>query len=116
MYKQVTGQIRDAIAAGSLAPGTKLPSIREMAAELGISPITIKRAYSDLESEGFIITRAGIGSFVAALDRSELRERKARGIRDEIERIVKTAAAFGIRRKEIESMINETKEGIDDSV
>ena len=116
MYKQVTDQIRDAIATGSLAPETKLPSIREMAVDLGISPITIKRAYGDLESAGYLITRAGVGSFVAGLSRVALRESKAREIRGELEKIVKTAETFGIPREEIRNMVGETKEGIDDSV
>ena len=56
MYKQVTDQIKDAIADGTLKPEAKLPSIREMSRELKISEITIKRAYADLENDGFIIT------------------------------------------------------------
>ncbi|RJR26447.1 MAG: GntR family transcriptional regulator [Candidatus Latescibacterota bacterium] len=110
MYKQVTDQIKDAIATGALAPETKLPSIREMAAELGISPITIKRAYSDLESEGFVVTRAGLGSFVAGMNRERLREEKAGEIREELRRIVRTAAAFGVPIAEIETMVSEMKE------
>ncbi len=110
MYKQVTDQIKDAIATGSLAPETKLPSIREMAAELGISPITVKRSYSDLESEGFIITRAGLGSFIAGVNRERLREEKAGEIREELRRIVKTAAAFGVPLAEIKAIVNDMKE------
>ena len=116
MYKQVTDQITNAIATGSLAPDAKLPSIRVMAASIGVSPITIKRAYADLESEGFIITRAGLGSYVAGIDRGRLREGKTREIRGELDRIVRTAAAFGIPREEIRSMVDEAKEDIDDSV
>ncbi len=116
MYKQVMDQIRDAITTGLLVPETRLPSIRELAGELGTSPITVRRAYGDLESAGFIVTRAGLGSYVAGLDRERLREAKAREIRDELDRIVRTAEVFGIPREEIRSMINETKEGIDDSV
>jgi GntR family transcriptional regulator len=110
MYKQVTDQIKDAIAKGSLVPEAKLPSIREMAAELGISPITIKRAYSDLESEGFIVTRAGLGSFVADVNREKLRNDKAGEIREELRRIVQTAAAFGVSLAEIKTMVHDMKE------
>ncbi len=110
MYKQVTDQIKDAIATGSLAPEAKLPSIREMAAELGISPITIKRAYSDLESEGFVVTRAGLGSFVAGMNRERLREAKTAEIREELRRIARAAAAFGVPIAEIEAMVKEMKE------
>ena len=62
LYKQVTDQIIDAITDGTLKPEDKLPSIREVAGELKISEITVKRAYTDLEKEGYIFTRAGMGS------------------------------------------------------
>ena len=68
MYKQITDQVRDAIAAGELAAGEKLPSVREMSEALKTSAITVKRAYLDLENEGCIISRAGLGSFVAEVE------------------------------------------------
>ena len=101
MYKQVTDQIRSAILSGSIAPDTRLSSIREMAGELGISPITIKRAYGDLEREGYLITRPGLGSFVAGINRGRLREEKLEEVRKEIARIARTAAAFDIPIAEI---------------
>ena len=61
MYKQVTDQIKDAIASGDLKPNDRLPSVRELSEALNVSAITIKRAYQDLETEGFILTRAGTG-------------------------------------------------------
>ena len=71
MYKQVTDQIKDAIASGDLEPNERLPSVRELAEALNVSAITIKRAYLDLETDGYILTRAGLGSFVAEVDRDE---------------------------------------------
>jgi GntR family transcriptional regulator len=65
MYLQIMDQIRQRIAVGDWAPGTELPSIRALAADLSVSVITIKRAYLDLETEGVIVTRHGKGSFVA---------------------------------------------------
>jgi len=109
MHKQVTDQVRDAIAKGTLSPGARLPSIREMARELGVSPITIKRAYGDLEREGYLITRAGLGSFVAGIDRGRLRARKLGDIREEIARIARSAGAFGISTAEIRRIVDETK-------
>ena len=96
MYKQVTDQIKDAIAGGDLKPEDKLPSIREMAAALNISEITIKRAYADLENEGYILTRSGLGSFVAKIDKENLRLEKLTGIRKELEKILKSGEKFGI--------------------
>jgi GntR family transcriptional regulator len=109
MHKQVTDQMRDAIAKGTLPPGARLPSIREMARELAVSPITIKRAYGDLEREGYLITRAGLGSFVAGIDRDRLRAAKVGEIREEIARIAKSAGAYGIPIAEIRRIVDEVK-------
>ncbi len=96
LYKQVTDQIMDAIARGTFLAGTRLPSIREMSRELGISPITIKRAYHDLEIEGYIITRSGLGSFVGDVNRGKLRAAKIAEIRRELVRLVGVGGRFGI--------------------
>ena len=101
MYKQVTDQIKDAIASGTLRPETKLPSIREMAKELKISMITIKRAYADLENEGYILTRSGLGSFVADINWDKLREEKLAEIRFEVTKILNAAARFDISAENI---------------
>jgi GntR family transcriptional regulator len=101
MYKQVTDQIKDAIASGTLQPETKLPSIREMAKELKISMITIKRAYADLENEGYILTRSGLGSFVVDINREKLREEKLAEIRIELAKILNTAARYDISADDI---------------
>jgi len=107
LYQQVTDQIKDAIAAGSLQPETRLPSIREMANELKISAITIKRAYSDLENEGFIFTRSGLGSFVADVNKEKIRDEKLSEIRTEVNKILKTAEKFGISADDIVRIIKE---------
>jgi len=107
MYRQITEQIKDAIAAGGLKPSDQLPSIREMAHMLKISSITIKRAYQDLESEGFIITRAGLGSYVAEKDPEEIRAVKLKEIRERIAGIVETGRRYGIETKQIERIFYE---------
>ena len=113
MYKQITDQIRDAIASGELAANDKLPSIREMSDALKTSSITIKRAYFDLESEGCIITRAGLGSFVAEVDPARLRERKLEEFRGELTRIVRTGAKFNISRDDLVQLIRGIEEELD---
>ena len=65
IYEQINTQIRDKIIKGELKPGEALPSMRYLAKELRISVITTKRAYEELERDGFIITMTGKGSFVA---------------------------------------------------
>ncbi len=65
MYRQIVDQITARVIAGDWAPGSALPSIRELAAANGVSVITVKRAYLELEHAGVIVTRHGKGSFVA---------------------------------------------------
>ena len=110
LYKQVMDQLKDAVAGGSLKPGERLPSIREMAKELNISEITIKRAYTDLEAEGFIYTRAGLGSFVADLNQDRLRQDKLRQIQEELRRVLVAARRFGIKPDEVASLLEGLKE------
>jgi GntR family transcriptional regulator len=114
MYKQITDQIKEAIANGSLAPGTKLPSIRELSRELQVSIITIKRAYSDLENGGYVIARKGLGSFVAGISRETLRQQKIAEIRKEIEKIVVTAEKIGISAKDVGDIVGEIRKGSND--
>ena len=113
MYKQIIDQVKDAIASGGLQPETKLPSIREMSRELKISEITIKRAYSDLENEGFILTRSGLGSYVADINKEKLREEKWEEIQKDILKILKTAEKFDIPAGEIIALVREIKEKSD---
>ena len=101
MYKQVTDQIKDAIASGDLKPNDRLPSVRELSEALNVSAITIKRAYQDLETDGFILTRAGMGSFVAPVERDALRERKLAEVQEELRRLVRSSAKFGISAGDI---------------
>lgn len=107
MYKQVTDQIKDAIGAGDLKPNDRLPSVREMSEALNVSAITIKRAYQDLETEGFILTRAGLGSFVAPVEREILRERKLAELKEELRRLVRSSARFGISASDIGRLVRQ---------
>jgi GntR family transcriptional regulator len=111
MYKQVTDQIKDAIAGEKLKSEDKLPSIREMTRELGISEITIKRAYADLEHEGYIFTRSGLGSFVANISKSKMKDEKLMEIRQELMRIIKSGEKFDISADDIMEIIH--KKGVD---
>ncbi len=110
MYKQVTDQIKDVIASETLKPADKLPSIRELSLELKISIITTKRAYSDLEKEGYIITRSGLGSFVADINTEKLREEKLVEISDKLKNIIKASEKFDITQKDIFALFKELEE------
>ncbi len=109
MYKQVTDQIRDAIASGDLNSGDRLPSVRELSESLKVSAITIQRAYQDLETEGCILTRAGLGSFVGDVRREELRKRKLEELKEELRRIVRTSAKFGISAEDVVQLTRQVE-------
>ena len=109
MYKQVTDQIKDAIASGELKPNERLPSVRELSEALHVSAITIKRAYQDLETDGYILTRAGLGSFVASVERDALRERKLSELQEELRRLVRSSAKFGISVSDIVELTRQVE-------
>lgn len=110
LYKQVTDQIIDAITDGTIKPDEKLPSIREVAGELKISEITIKRAYTDLEKEGYIFTRAGMGSFVMDINKDKLKKDKLLSLKKELEKILRSNEKFGIDSKDIIRLIKDLEE------
>ena len=106
IYDQVKTQIRTQIMAGELAPDEMLPSIRGLAKDLRISFITTKRAYDDLEAEGFIYTIPGKGCFVAAKNTELIREENLKKIEEHLEQIARLAAACRLSRAELTDMIN----------
>lgn len=110
MYRQVTDQIKNAIASGELKPGDKLPSIRELTEGLKISAITIKRAYLDLENEGYILTRAGLGSFAVEIDKEKLRQEKLAEFKGALKQILSTGAKFGVNAEDVARLIREIQE------
>ncbi|NSW52831.1 MAG: GntR family transcriptional regulator [Anaerolineae bacterium] len=105
IFRQIMEQIKIAIASGDLKEEEKLPSIREMAQELKVSVITVKRAYTDLETEGWLVTRPGLGSFVARVSRSDLKEEKRNEIKKVLLDIVDTAAQYGITAEEVAGLL-----------
>jgi len=110
MYKQLTDQIKNAIASGDIRPGDKLPSVRELAEGLKTSAITVKRAYLDLENEGYILTRAGLGSYVADIDRERLRKEKLAEFKTALKAILATGAKYGVGADDLARLIHEIQE------
>jgi len=88
VYQQIIDQIKRDIALGRLVKDEKLPTVRQLAAQLAINPNTIAKAYRQLEQEGIIVTRPGAGAFVASLDSNLSRAVRKRVISEEFERIV----------------------------
>lgn len=105
IYEQVARQIRSQILSGDLGEGDPLPSIRKLAQELQISVITTKRAYDELEKEGFIDTVGGKGSFVSVQNREFLREKKMKVIEEKLAEAVDLARLMGIDRESLVEML-----------
>lgn len=101
IYAQITRQIKQQILSGALRPGDALPSIRLLAKELRISVITTKRAYEDLERDGFILTQQGRGSFVADQNPALLREEHLKKVEDCLQGAVDAARLGGIGYDEV---------------
>ena len=106
IYEQIASQLRRAIMAGELAEGERLPSIRALATQLRISAITTKRAYQDLEAQGFIHTVPGKGCFVAGDNLELLREERLRMVEESLARAVSDARAAGIGAQELREMLD----------
>lgn len=105
IYEQIAAQIRDAVAAGELAAGEQLPSIRALAAQLRISAITTKRAYQDLEAQGYVTTVPGKGCFVEEQNLDLLREERLRRVEASLARAVCDARACGLSDDELREML-----------
>ncbi len=100
LYEQIGTQIKNQIINGSLNPGDGLPSIRNLAKELKVSIITTKRAYEELEKDGFIETIVGKGTFVSNQNTERLKEITLYNIENKLEEIIKQAKAVGITLEE----------------
>ena len=100
IYAQIARQIKQQILSGQLRAGEPLPSIRLLAKELRISVITTKPAYEELEADGFIVTQAGRGSFVAAQNPALLREEHLKKMESCLQNAVDAARLGGISCEE----------------
>lgn len=100
LYEQIQNQIKAQILSGCLTPGEGLPSIRSLAKELKVSIITTKRAYEELEKEGFLQTVAGKGTFVAQQNTERLKEMAMYEIESKLEEIIKQAKSVGVSLEE----------------
>lgn len=106
IYEQITAQMKNLIMNGTLAEGSQLPSMRALANDLRISVITTKRAYADLEAQGFIETVQGKGSFVAGGNMELLREERLRHIEELLGGAVDEARSAGVDARELHDMLD----------
>ena len=111
IYEQISDQVKSQILSGTLAEGDALPSMRLLAKELHISVITTKRAYEELEKDGFLYTVPAKGCYVAPRNKELLREENLKKIEGLIDEILSLAAACGLSQADILEMIRFAMEG-----
>ena len=113
IYRQIMHQITDAIVAGRMKPGDKLASHRNLAAQLVIAPLTVKKAYDELEKEGLLHTQRGRGTFVSEappiVDSAETRQR----LRDAAQRLLTQARRSGASLDDVVELLGEIWKDMD---
>lgn len=106
IYEQIKNAIKDAIISNELKEEEMLPSVRNLANDLKISFLTVKKAYDELEAEGFIKTVQGKGSFVAPKNLEIIKEEKLKEVQDHIEKIYNISKIANISEDEIKELFN----------
>jgi GntR family transcriptional regulator len=107
LYQQIVDRLKREVSEGRLKPGTSLPSFRQLAEDLLVSVITVKRAYEELEREGIIFRRQGLGTFVAEQGRDRSREAKLAVAKELIRDGFREAAEAGLKPSEILDLARE---------
>ncbi|HEY5912438.1 MAG TPA: GntR family transcriptional regulator [Verrucomicrobiae bacterium] len=107
LYQQIVDRLKREVSEGRLKPGAPLPSFRQLAEELLVSVITVKRAYEELEREGIIFRRQGLGTFVAEQGRDRSREAKLAAARELLSGGCREAAEAGLKPAEVLSLFHE---------
>jgi GntR family transcriptional regulator len=110
IYRQIISQILYAIARGDLAPGTQLPTVRQLAAQLSVNPNTVIKAYKELEIRGNLETRQGTGTFVSETEVAISPGEKKRLLTALCKEVVGRAGAYGIEVAEIIEGLKESSE------
>lgn len=116
MYRQIESQLRDFILGGQLPPGTRLPSVRALARDLSCSVITTRRAYQDLEGEGFIRTRQGMGTLVAQIPEEKMSVYRREAVDGAFREAVRAGRRAGLTEEELREILEETLQREDTNV
>ena len=111
IYEQIYSQIKAQIISGALREDEMLPSIRNLAKDLRVSVITSKRAYDELERDGFLYTAAGKGSFVAVVNPEMLREENRKEIEAHLKEAIRLAQVGCVSAEELAEMLRALLEG-----
>lgn len=111
IYEQIKNAIRDEVLKGNLKAGEKLPSVRNLARELSISILTVKKAYDELESEGFIESRQGLGTFVGKEDPNLRLEEKQKKLEEALLEALKISKDIGMEKNALFELLEYLYEG-----
>lgn len=111
LYLQIVNQVKEQILRGELDEAEPLPSIRSLAKALKISVITTKRAYDELEKEGFIVTVGGKGTYVAPMNREMMHEARMRAVEEKMAEAVAEAKRIGLSLDHLKQMLDIIYEG-----
>ena len=111
IYEQIMEQIKVAIVSGELVEDTMLPSVRALSKELKISALTVKKAYDNLESEGFTTTVHGKGTYVSAINTELLLEEQKKEVETSLEMAIQKGRSYGISDEDIRSLFELILEG-----
>lgn len=107
VYRQIVDQIKEAVLSDSLTAEEALPSIRELARHQKINPNTVARAYRELENQGYIYSRPGIGSFICTKSSHEKQQHAAALLEQEMTIAVETARRYKISREDLQHIFHE---------
>ena len=111
IYEQIVEQVKTLIQNEKLKENDNLPSVRSLAKELKISALTVKKAYDNLESEGFTVTVHGKGTYVAATNPELLLEEQKKELESDLEQAIQKGRRYGIRDEDIKSLFELILEG-----
>ncbi|MBQ4276046.1 MAG: GntR family transcriptional regulator [Lachnospiraceae bacterium] len=101
IYTQIVEQVKSQIAAGKLNENDPLPSVRTLSSELKISALTVKKAYDELESEGFVVTVHGKGTYVSGGNSEYIRENQIKEIETDLQKVIDKANFYNISKEEL---------------
>lgn len=111
LYEQIMNAIKENVKSGTLEAEEQLPSVRQLSKELGVSILTVKKAYDTLEAEGFIVVRQGLGTFVAPMNPNLLREEKQKELEASLMQACRLARAIELGESDLMELLQYIYEG-----
>ncbi len=112
VYQQILNNFKSEIISGNLKANNPVPSIRELARMLNVNPNTVARAYRELENEGLIYSRTGIGSFIAAEDQHTREEKALQAVYPDLKKVIQLSRSFKLPRTMLATLFADTVEEI----